>query len=216
MNVSSIKELRYKTNVGIADCKKALEETNGDVNGAIIVLKKRGLTGATTRSGEITSEGLVHSYIHNGKYATIVEVNCETDFVARTEDFKALVNDIAMHITAANPISVDEHDLPDGYVENEKVFLLEKATEEGKKESLVERIVEGQIEKHLSQVCLLKQAFVKDMEITVGDLIAKAIAQTGENIVIRRFIRYELGEGLKKKQENLAEEVSKLVGKGEG
>ena len=190
-----IKELRERTGVGIMDCKKALIECNGDIEKAIEYLRKKGIATAQKRGARETKEGQIHAYIHpGGKIGVLVEVNCGTDFTARTEDFKNFVKDIAMQIAAQNPIAVKREDIPPEVVEKEKEIYASQAREEGKPEKVIERIVEGKLKRFFSEACLLEQPFIKNPDITVKDLLNELIAKTGENIVIRRFVRYQLGE----------------------
>lgn len=203
-----VKELRARTGAGIMDCKRALGETQGDIESAIDYLRKKGLSAAAKKSGRVAAEGLVHSYIHGGgKIGVLVEVNCETDFVARNDDFQNLVKDIAMHIAAARPRYLEREEVPADEVERERTVCRAQAIESGKPEKVLEKIVQGRMEKFYSEICLLEQAFVKDPDVTVADLVTQSIAKIGENIRIRRFVRYELGEGIEKKKENFAEEI---------
>ncbi len=207
-----VKDLREKTGAGMMDCKKALTETNGDVEKAIIFLREKGLLAATKKSGRIAAEGVVGSYIHmGGKIGVLVEVNCETDFVAKNEDFLAFVKDVAMHIAAANPTYITKEEVPAEVIENEKTILKHQAMNEGKPENIAEKMVEGRITKMYKDICLLEQPFVKNPDFTVADYVKEKIATIGENIVIRRFARYQMGEGLEKKTENFAEEIAKQV-----
>ncbi|MGA1862473.1 translation elongation factor Ts [Deferribacter thermophilus] len=207
-----VKELREKTGAGMMDCKKALQETDGDIEKAIEYLRKKGLADAAKKAGRVAAEGLVVSYIHGGgRIGVLVEVNCETDFVARTDEFKELCNDIAMHICASNPLYVSQDEVPQEVIEKEKEIYVAKAKEQGKPDHIIEKIVEGQIKKYLESICLLDQPFVKNPDVTVGQYIAEKIAKIGENIKVRRFVRYQLGEGIEKKQENFVEEVMKQV-----
>ena len=215
MEVTSamVKELRERTGAGMMDCKKALVENNGDMEKAIEFLREKGLAAAAKKAGRIAAEGLVDSYIHmGGKIGVLVEVNCETDFVAKTDQFKALVHDVAMHIAAANPQFLKREEVPTEDLEKEKEILRVQALNEGKPEKIVERMVEGRIEKYYKEVCLLEQPFVKDPDKTVKDLIAEATASIGEKIDIRRFVRFERGEGIQKREDNFAEEVMKQAG----
>ena len=190
-----VKELRQRTGVGIMDCKNALEETEGNLDKAIEHLRKKGLATAAKKSGRITKEGLVGSYVHaGGKIGVLVELNCETDFVARTEEFRDLVKDMAMQIAAANPLYLDQDHVPGEVIEKEREILRTQAKDSGKPEKVIERIVEGRIDKFFSEVCLLSQPFIKDPDKTVRDLLNEAISRIGENISIRRFVRYQLGE----------------------
>lgn len=199
ISADQVKELRTRTGAGIMDCKKALAESHGDLEGAIDYLRKKGLSAAAKRSGRITSEGLVSAYIHaGGKIGVLVEVNCETDFVARNEEFQRLVKDIAMHIAAARPFCIQREDVPQDALDRERNIFREQALGSGKPEKVVDKIIEGRLDKYFAEVCLMEQPFVKDTDITVKDLITRSIAKIGENIQIRRFTRYELGEGIEK------------------
>ena len=204
-----VKELRERTGAGMMDCKKALAATEGDMDKAIDFLREKGLAAAAKKAGRIAAEGLVESYIHGGgRIGVLVEVNCETDFVAKTDAFKSLVKDIAMHIAAANPSYLRREEVPAAELEHEKMVLSEQARNEGKPEKIIEKMVTGRIEKYYKEVCLLEQPFVKDPDKTISDLITESIAKIGENIAIRRFTRYQLGEGIEKKQEDFAEVMS--------
>lgn len=190
-----VSELRAKTNVGMMDCKKALEETNGDMAKAVEVLRKRGIAKAESRSGREAKEGAIISYIHaGGKLGVMLEVNSETDFVARTDEFQDFCKDVAMHIAAASPLVVSREDLDQAVLEKEKEIYRDQALGEGKPEQVVDKIVQGRVEKYLQEVTLLEQAFVKDPDKTVKDLLAELVAKCGENITIRRFVRFVLGE----------------------
>ena len=192
-----VKELRERTGAGMMDCKKALAATEGDMDKAIDFLREKGLAAAAKKAGRIAAEGLVESYIHGGgRIGVLVEVNCETDFVAKTDAFKSLVKDIAMHIAAANPSYLRREEVPAAELEHEKMVLSEQARNEGKPEKIIEKMVTGRIEKYYKEVCLLEQPFVKDPDKTISDLITESIAKIGENIAIRRFTRYQLGEGI--------------------
>lgn len=207
-----VKELRERTGSGMMDCKKALAATEGDMDKAIDFLREKGLAAAAKKAGRIAAEGLVESYIHGGgRIGVLVEVNCETDFVAKTDAFKSLVKDIAMHIAAANPSYLRREEVPAAELEHEKMVLSEQARNEGKPEKIIEKMVTGRIEKYYKEVCLLEQPFVKDPDKTISDLITESIAKIGENIAIRRFTRYQLGEGIEKKQEDFAAEVMSFV-----
>ena len=209
---SAVKKLREKTGAGMMDCKKALTEAGGDIDKAIELLREKGLAAAAKRADRIAAEGIVDSYIHlGGRIGVLVEVNCETDFVARTEEFRAFVRDIAMQVAAANPQYLRREDVPEEVLQKEREILAAQARNEGKPEHVIEKIVAGRIEKFFQENCLLEQQFIKDTDITVGELLKEIIAKTGENISIRRFTRYEMGEGLEKKECSLAEEVSRMV-----
>ena len=207
-----VAKLRQQTGVGMMECKKALTDANGDFEKAIVLLRERGLKAVDKKQGRIASEGLVASYIHmGGKIGVLVEVNCETDFVAKSADFQNLVKDIAMQIAAANPKYVSEAEVDPQELENEKEILRVQALNEGKPANIVERMIEGRIKKYYEDVCLLNQPFVKDSSKTIKDVLTEATLKIGEKISVRRFVRYELGEGLEKRNENLAEEVAKQV-----
>jgi elongation factor Ts len=204
-----VQELRTKTGAGMMDCKRALADTNGDVEKAIEELRKRGLASASKKAGRVTSEGLVASYIHaGGKLGVLVEINCETDFVARTEPFQQLIKDVAMQIAASNPLYLKRENVPPEVIAKEKEIYQAQVAASGKPEKVIAKIVEGKLEKYFSDVCLYEQPFVKEPEKTVQDRVNAAIAQLGENINIRRFARFVLGEGIEKEEKNLAEEVA--------
>lgn len=195
ISTSLVKELREKTGVGIMDCKTALQECDGDIDKAIDYLRKKGIATAKKRGGRATSQGQVQSYIHaGGKIGVLVEANCETDFGGRTEDFSNFVKDIAMQIAATNPIAIDRERVPNDILEKEKEIYAIQAKESGKPDKVIEKIVEGKIKKFFSEVCLLEQPFVKNPDMTVQDLVNEITAKTGENIVLRRFARFQLGE----------------------
>lgn len=195
ISADAIKELRQRTGVGVMDCKKALTEAAGNVDEAIDILRKKGLAKAAKRVGRATAEGLISTYIHQGgKIGVLVEVNCETDFVARTEDFQNLSKEIAMHIAAMNPIAVSREDVKAVDIEKEKEILRVEASASGKPEKVVDKIVEGRLEKFFTEQCLLEQAYIKNPDITVKDFIYENIAKMGENITVQRFTRYQLGE----------------------
>ena len=207
-----VAKLRQQTGVGMMECKKALTDANGDFEKAIVLLRERGLKAVDKKQGRIASEGMVASYIHmGGKIGVLVEVNCETDFVAKSDDFQVLVKDIAMQIAAANPKYVKEDEVDPAELENEKEILEAQALNEGKPANIVEKMVEGRVKKYYEDVCLLNQPFVKDSSKTIKDILTEATLKIGEKISVRRFVRYELGEGLEKRNENLAEEVAKQV-----
>ncbi len=194
ISAESVKNLREKTGAGMMECKKALTESSGDFEKAIDLLRQKGLATALKKAGRTASEGLIYSYIHMGRIGTMVEVNCETDFVARTDDFKELVKDIAMHIAAANPLYLTREDVPQDVLEREKEIY--KAQVEGKPPQVVGKIIEGKLEKFYADACLLDQIFIKDpdQKKTIKALITEKIAKFGENIIIRRFARFQLGE----------------------
>ncbi|MEA3221618.1 MAG: translation elongation factor Ts [Thermodesulfobacteriota bacterium] len=197
MNISAadVKILREKTGIGMMDCKKALEECNNDFDKAIELLRKKGLAIAQKRAGRATSQGMVGSYVHmGGKIAVLVEVNCETDFVAKSEGFKTFVKDIAMHIAASSPEWSRREDVPPDILEKEKEILMDQAVKTGKPEKVVEKIVEGKLNKFFSENCLMEQPFVKDPDINIDQYLNNLIGKTGEKCIIRRFVRYQLGE----------------------
>jgi elongation factor Ts len=195
VEVSLVKELREKTGAGILDCQKALAQSGGDMAKAIEWLRTKGLAIAQKKAGRATNEGLIGSYVHPGsKLGVLVELNCETDFVAKTEEFSELVKDVAMHVAASNPMYLKREDIPGEVIEREKAIYLAQARESGKPEAVGEKIAAGKLEKFLSEVCLLEQAFIKDPSLTVKDLLNQKIAKLGENITVRRFTRYRMGE----------------------
>ncbi len=207
-----VMELRARTNTGMMDCKRALEEADGNMDKAVEILREKGLATAAKKSGRIASEGIVDSYIHlGGKVGVLVEVNCETDFVARGEKFKELVHDIALQIAAAKPEYVNIEEVPTDELNHEKEILTAQARNEGKPEKIIEKMVEGRIKNFYKEKCLLEQDFVKDSSKTISALINEAIGQIGEKITVRRFVRYEMGEGLQKKVDNFAEEINEKV-----
>ena len=213
ITAAAVKELREKTGAGMMDCKKALNETGGDLEKAVDWLRQKGLSAAAKKAGRVATEGAVASYIHgNGRIGVLVEVNCETDFVARNEAFQELVKDIAMHIAAAGPLVVRREELPADMLERELDVYRGQLKEQGKPEKIWDKILEGKKDKYYSEVCLLEQAFVKDPDKTIQDLLNEAVAKIGENITVRRFARFVLGEGLEKKEENFAEEIAKTAG----
>ena len=193
-----VKELRTKTGAGMMDCKEALAAVEGDFEKAIDFLRKKGLSAATKRSSKAAKDGTVASYIHmGGKIGVMVEVNCETDFVAKTEDFQTMARDIAMHIAASNPLFVRSDEIPEAAMEREKEIYRSQLRDEKKPEKIWDKIIEGKLKKYYEDICLVEQKFVKNQDITVGTLISNMIAKTGENIVIRRFARFQLGEEIK-------------------
>lgn len=214
ISAAMVKELREATGAGMMDCKKALVETEGNMEKAIEFLREKGLAQAAKKSGRIAAEGAVTSYIHmGGRIGVLVEVNCETDFVAKTEKFQELTKNIAMQIAASKPEFVKKEDVPQDVIQKEKEILRAQALNEGKPEKIVDKMVEGRIEKYYKEVCLLEQPYIKDDEKTVGQIITEAIAEIGENINVRRFVRYELGEGIEKKKEDFAAEVMAEINK---
>jgi elongation factor Ts len=194
VSAEMVKELREKTGVGFMECKSALQEANGDMDGAVTILRKKGLASAAKKSGRETKDGLVGAYIHNGKIGVMIEVNCETDFVARNPDFQTLVKDLAMHIAASDPRFIRKEDVTEDVLASERDIYRAQAQATGKPENVLEKIVEGRMSKYYSEACLLEQPFVKEPSITVLDHIASHIQKIGENIQVRRFVRYKLGE----------------------
>ena len=208
-----IKDLRERTGAGMADCKKALVEVAGDMDKAIDWLRAKGLSKAAKKAGREATEGAIVSYIHGGgRIGVLVEINCETDFVARNEDFQAFTRDVAMQIAAMNPQFVRVEEINEDVVTREREVLMAKAKESGKPEAMLAKIVDGQIAKFKKEICLLDQSFVKNPDKTINDLQQELIAKIGENIKIRRFVRFELGEGLEKKKNDFAAEVAAQAG----
>ena len=197
ISIELVKDLRQRTGAGVIDCKTALQETKGNVDEAIDYLRRKGLATAAKKAGRIATDGLVSSYIHaGGKMGVLVEINCETDFVAKTEDFQTFVKNIAMHIAATNPQYIRREEVPTEVVEKEKEIYRTQALESGKPAKVIDKIVEGKMERFYSEACLLEQTYVKDSDLTVREVLDAMIAKVGENIAIRRFTRYQLGEGL--------------------
>lgn len=214
ITAAMVKELRERTQAGMMDCKKALVENDGNMDKAIEYLREKGLAAAAKKAGRVAAEGMVDSYIHmGGKIGVLVEVNCETDFVAKTDKFKDLCHDIALQIAASNPLYVNKEEVPSESIEKEKEILRVQALNEGKPEKIVDRMVEGRIEKYYKEVCLMEQPFVKNPDITVSTLVNEATLASGEKISVRRFVRFERGEGIEKKQSNLADEISEMTAK---
>ncbi|QKG84574.1 translation elongation factor Ts [Kroppenstedtia pulmonis] len=212
ISAAQVKELREKTGAGMMDCKKVLTEANGDMEKAMELLREKGLAKAEKKAGRIAAEGIVESYIHaGGRIGVLVEVNCETDFVAKTDDFKDFVKDIAMQIAALNPKYVSREDVPEKEVEKEREILRTQALQEGKPEKIVDKMVEGRLGKFFEQICLLEQAYIKDGDKKIDEMVKEKIATIGENISIRRFVRYELGEGLEKREDDFVQEVMSQV-----
>jgi elongation factor Ts len=214
---AAIKALREKTGAGMMECKSALTEAEGNEEKAIEILRKRGLATATKKAGRIAAEGLVDSYIHaGGKVGVLVEVNCETDFVARGQEFRSFVHDLAMHITAAEPRYVSKEDVTEEVLAKEREIALEQARSDpknaNKPQQVIDKIIEGRVSKFYQEVCLMEQPFVKDQNISVGDLVRQMISKTGENIKVRRFVRFKMGEGLEKRSSDLGAEVKDLLG----
>lgn len=212
ITASMVKELREKTGAGMMDCKKALTAVDGDMEKAVDYLREKGLAAAAKKADRVAAEGAVGSYIHaGGKIGVLVEVNCETDFVAKTEEFQDLVKDIAMQVAATNPLYLRREDVPEDVIEHEREVLRQQALNEGKPEAIVERMIDGRIEKYYRENCLLEQAFIKDGDKSVADVITEKIAKIGENISVRRYARYQLGEGIEKRQDDFVSEVMATV-----
>ena len=209
-----VMDLRGRTGCGMMDCKKALAACEGDIEKAIDYLREKGLAAAAKKAGRVAAEGMVDSYIHmGGKIGVLVEVNCETDFVAKTDAFKELCHDVALQIAASNPLYVCKEEVPAEAIEHEKEVLRAQALNEGKPEKIVERMIEGRIEKYYKEVCLMEQPFVKNPDINIATRVNEATLASGEKISIRRFVRFERGEGIEKKESNLAEEISAMTKK---
>ncbi len=213
VTATMIKDLRERTGAGMADCTKALQECDADAEKAIDYLRKKGLAKAAKKAGREATEGAVVSYIHGGgRIGVLVEINCETDFVARNDDFVAFTKDVAMQIAAMNPQFVRKEEVDEVTIARERSVLIEKAKESGKPEAIAAKMVEGQISKWMKEICLLDQSFVKNPDKTIDQIQQELIAKIGENIKIRRFVRFELGEGLEKKKDDFAAEVAKQAG----
>jgi elongation factor Ts len=215
ISAKQVKDLRELTGVGIMECKDALNKSGGDMDEAVKLLRKKGLSAAAKKAGRITADGVVGSYIHaGGKLGVLIEVNCETDFVGQTDEFQGLVKDLAMHVAAAEPRFVRREEVTEQVLQEEREIYTEQALASGKPQNVVEKIVDGKMNKFFEENCLLDQAYVKDTSVTVGQLISNLIAKIGENISVRRFVRFKLGEGLEKRQNDLAAEVkAQLQGK---
>jgi elongation factor Ts len=211
-SATDVKDLREKTGAGMMDCKKALTETNGDMEKAVDYLRTKGLAAAQKKQGRIAAEGIIGSYIHNGKIGVMVEINCETDFVAKSDDFIAFAKDVAMHIAASNPLFLASTDIDESYKNREAEIYAQQLKEQGKPEKMIPGIVKGKLDKMASEVCLLEQKFVKNPDVTIQDLVNELTMKIGEKISIRRFVKYNLGEGIEKKQDNFADEVAKMTG----
>lgn len=214
MSISAklVKELRDQTGAGFMDCKKALTETDGDIGKAVEFLQKKQLASATKKAGRVAAEGLIGSYIHGGRVGVLLEVNCETDFVALNDDFKAFVKDVCMHIAAARPLVVNVEELDAEQVAKQKEIFKGQAMEEGKPEHIAEKIIVGRLKKWEKEVVLLEQQFVKDSDKTISQLQSELTAKIGEKISIRRFTCFEVGEGMEKRQDDFAAEVAAQVG----
>jgi elongation factor Ts len=213
VNTQMIKDLRERTNAGMSDCKKALDECGGDIEKAVDWLRAKGIASAAKKAGRIAAEGAVHSYIHaGGRIGVLLEVNCETDFVAMGDAFKGLVADLGLHIAAAAPRYLDRDDVPADVLANEKEVQKQRVMEEGKPAAVAERIVEGRIGKFYEEICLLEQKFVKDDAKSIRELVAETSGKCGEKVAVRRFVRFELGEGIQKRQDDFAAEVAAQAG----
>ena len=213
VSAADIKSLRERTGAGMLDCKKALNENSGDLEQAIDWLRQKGISKAAKKSGRTASEGLVEAYIHaGGKIGVLLEINCETDFVAMTDDFKNLARDIAMHIAAASPEYVTKDEVPEDAIERERKVQLARVMEEGKPEHIAEKIVAGRMSKYFEEVCLLEQSFIKDDSRSVGQVLTDTVATIGENIQVRRFSRFVMGEGIEKRVDDFADEVAAVAG----
>lgn len=211
VTAAMVKELREITSAGMMDCKKALVETNGDIDEAVKLLREKGLAKAAKKSGRVASEGAVVSYIHGGRIGVLVEINSETDFVSNLDEFQEFARDVAMQVAAANPLYVRREEVPAEIIESEKEILKQQALNEGKPAQIVDKMVVGRIEKYYKENCLMEQAFIKNPDVTIENLVMEKIAKIGENISIRRFTRYEVGEGIEKVEENFADEVAKTI-----
>jgi elongation factor Ts len=213
ITAASVKDLREKTGAGMMDCKNALVEAKGDMENAIVILRKKGLASAQKKASRIAAEGMIGHYIHaGGKIGVLVEVNCETDFAARSADFQALVKDIAMHIAAQNPLYVRREEVPAEELKKEKEIYKDQARASGKPEHIIDKIAEGKLESYYQMTCLYDQAFVKDPNLTVEQLINNAVGKIGENLRVRRFARFKTGEGLEKRSTDLAADVKEALG----
>lgn len=212
ISAKTVKELRERTGAGMMDCKRALAETGGDLDKAVTYLREKGLASAAKKAGRIAAEGLVEAYIHGGgRIGVLVEVNCETDFVAKTDEFRALARDIAMQVAAARPEYVSREEVPEAVLAREKAILAAQAAAEGKPAQVMEKIVAGRLEKFFKEKCLVEQPFIKNPDMSVRDLLMEKIARTGENIAVRRFTRFELAEGLSKREDDFASEVARMA-----
>lgn len=209
ITAEAVRDLREKTGAGIMDCKKALSQNNGDIEKAVTYLREKGLAAAAKKASRVASEGLVNAYIHSGgKVGVLLEVNCETDFVAKTDGFADLLKDISLHIAAMNPQYVRRADVPAQVIDKERDIFTVQAKESGKPDNVIAKMVDGKIEKFYKETCLLEQPFVKNPDLTIDKLVVEAIAKLGENITVRRFTRYKVGEGIEKKVSDFAAEVA--------
>lgn len=213
INASDVKRLREKTGAGMMNCKKALTDCDGDFEKAVDYLRAKGLAAAQKKADRVAAEGAIGSYIHGGKIGVMVEVNCETDFVAKNEDFKTFVKDVAMHIAAADPRFVRESEMDEGYKNREAEVYAAQLREQGKPENMIPKIIEGKMKKLAEEVCLLDQKFVKDPDHSIQDLLNELTLKLGEKIDVRRFVRFNLGEGIEKRDDSFADEVAKMTSK---
>lgn len=213
ISAAQVKELREKTGAGMMNCKKALVETKGNMDAAVKFLREKGLAAAAKKQSRIAAEGAIGTYVHGGKIGVMVEVNCETDFVAKNEDFKALVHDVALHVAAVDPKFLVKEEMDEAFVKNEVEIYTKQLKDQGKPENIIPNIVKGKVAKLASEVCLMEQKFVKNPDVTIKDLVNELTLKCGEKISIRRFAKFNLGEGIEKKQDNLADEVAKMTGK---
>ena len=211
VSAAQVKDLRERTGAGMLDCRNALVETEGDIDKAIDLLREKGLSQAAKKSSRIAAEGLVESYIHGGRIGALIEINTETDFVAKTDEFKQFIKDMAMQVAASSPKYVSKEDVPEEDIKREREVLMNQVVNEGKPEHVASKIVEGRLGKFYEQICLLEQPFIKEPSVKVKDLLNEKIAKIGENIKIRRFVRFEVGEGLEKRDEDFASEVAKQM-----
>lgn len=211
ISAKDVANLRAQTGAGMLDCKKALEEANGDIEKATDLLRSKGIAKAAKRAGKVAAEGIVSSYIHSGRVGVLIEVNCETDFVAKNESFQSLVSDIAMHVAASAPRYVAREEVPADLVERETAVYQEQLKQEGKPAEIANKIIEGKLNKFYSEICLLEQSFIKDEDKTVGQLLTEKTGEIGEKITVRRFARYEVGEGIEKQVSDLAKEVEEQL-----
>lgn len=212
VTAAMVKELRELTGAGMMDCKKALPETEGNIEKAVDFLREKGLAAAAKKAGRVAAEGVVETYVHGGgRIGVMVEINCETDFVAKTDDFKSLAHDIALQIAAKNPMVVRREEVSEEVLEHEREVLRAQALNEGKPANIVEKMIVGRIEKYYKEICLMEQEFIKDPDKTISQLINEKIAKIGENITVRRFTVYQLGEGIEKKTTDFAAEVMAAV-----
>ncbi len=211
ISAKMVKELREMTGAGMMDCKKALAAVDGDLQKAVDHLRETGKAAAAKKASRVATEGLVESYIHGiGRIGVLLELNCETDFVAKTDEFKSLARDLAMQVAASKPEYVRIEEVPADVVEKEKEILAAQAANEGKPEKIIAKMVQGRIEKFYKEICLMEQPFIKNPDVTVKELLTEKIGKIGENISVRRFVRYELGEGLQKREDDFASEVAKM------